>query len=36
MLCSHGMLYVETSAKTGSNVAALFEAIAQRVAGAPA
>lgn len=34
--CSNGtMLYIETSAKTGSNVAALFELIAEHVAAPP-
>lgn len=39
MLCpltrSNDMLYIETSAKTGSNVAALFERIAERIAAPP-
>lgn len=33
--CSNGMLYIETSAKTGSNVEALFQQIAEGIA-APA
>lgn len=33
--CSNGMLHIETSAKTGSNVAELFELIAEQIAGAP-
>jgi GTPase SAR1 family protein len=32
---SNDMLYIETSAKTGSNVAALFELIAEHIAAPP-
>jgi hypothetical protein len=31
LLCSNGMLYIETSAKTGSNVAALFQLIGEQI-----
>lgn len=31
--CSQGMLYLETSAKTGARVHDLFEALARRMAG---
>ena len=36
LVCSNSMMFLETSAKTAANVAAVFDAIAQKLAGAGA